>query len=63
MRHLRETTSTSLRETARHMGFSAAYISDLELGRRHWSDELIAQYKTVMGILTTANKLKKGKKS
>ena len=30
----------SLREVARRMGISAAYLSDLELGRRKWSDRL-----------------------
>jgi len=36
-RAIREKAGLSVREVARRMGFSAAYISDLELGKRHWS--------------------------
>jgi predicted transcriptional regulator len=34
-----------LREVARRMGLSAAYVSDLEKGRRIWRGELIARYR------------------
>lgn len=44
MRKLRQATGLPLREVARRMGKSAAYISDLELGRRGWSGELIRAY-------------------
>lgn len=44
MRFRRETTKLSLRETARRLGFSAAYISDLELGRRGWSSHRVNDY-------------------
>lgn len=33
-----------LRETARALGISAPYLSDLELGRRGWSPRLVAAY-------------------
>lgn len=36
MREAREKAGQSGRETAKRMGISAAYLSDLELGRRHW---------------------------
>ena len=32
----REKRGVSLRALARKMGISASYLSDLELGRRHW---------------------------
>lgn len=43
MRALREDAGHSLRSLAEEMGFSAPYISDLELGRRLWSTDLIAK--------------------
>lgn len=44
MRKLRKGAGLGLREVARKMGLSAAYISDLELGRRGWSGDLIRAY-------------------
>lgn len=44
MRKLRKEAGLGLREIARKMGFSAAYVSDLELGRRGWSGDLIRAY-------------------
>lgn len=44
MRRLRRDADLSLREVARRMDKSAAYISDLELGRRAWSKRLIDFY-------------------
>jgi len=41
MRALREDAGLSLRAVAIEMGYSAPYISDLELGRRLWSSDLI----------------------
>lgn len=46
-RHLRDARTgrqITLREVARRMGFSAAYLSDLELGRRGWDAELVKNY-------------------
>lgn len=48
MRKLRQTAGLSLREVARQMGRSAAYISDLELGRRGWNTGLIRAYEKVL---------------
>lgn len=46
MRALREKCGLSLRTVAKRMGFkSAQYISDLERGRRPWSESLIARFK------------------
>lgn len=44
MRRLRQAAGLSLREVARQMKLSAAYVSDLELGRRAWSKRLINDY-------------------
>lgn len=44
LREKREKSGLSLREVARRMGFTAPYLSDLELGRRNWSEEKVAEY-------------------
>lgn len=44
MRKLRKDAGLPLREIARRMKLSAAYVSDLELGRRGWNDGLIRRY-------------------
>jgi predicted transcriptional regulator len=48
MRKLREASGMSLRRVAELMGLSAAYISDLELGRRDWSLKLITAYEKAL---------------
>lgn len=48
MRALRKSAGLSLREVARRLDFSAAYISDLELGRRDWSEKLIKIYEKAL---------------
>ncbi len=48
MRELREASGLSLRRVAELMEFSAAYVSDLELGRREWSDKLIRAYEKAL---------------
>lgn len=40
----RKRCGTSLREVARRLRVSAAYISDLELGRRNWDDKRLCEY-------------------
>lgn len=45
MRAMRKASGNSLRSVANAMSLSAAYISDLELGRRAWSDALIERFK------------------
>lgn len=44
MRTAREAAKLSLRETARRMGVSASYLSDLELNRRHISAKAEAKF-------------------
>lgn len=41
MRSKREDTGVSLRTVATAMEISAPYLSDMELGRRGWSSEMI----------------------
>lgn len=43
-RKRRKEAGLSLREVARRMNFSVAYVSDLELGRRGWNDDLMKRY-------------------
>lgn len=45
MREHRERHGLSGREVARRMGYSAAYVSDLELDRRGWSARLVEEYR------------------
>ena len=44
MRSIRKKSGVSLREVARRMEFSAAYVSDLERGRQNWSEEKAARF-------------------
>jgi predicted transcriptional regulator len=48
MRRLRKAASLSLREVARRAGFSAPYISDLEHGRRAWSENAVMKYQEAL---------------
>ena len=38
----------SLRKLAKQLGISAAYLSDLELGRRHWTASLAEKVETAI---------------
>ena len=38
------------------MGFSAAYISDLEKGKRNWTDRLTGIYKTALAACCKESK-------
>jgi hypothetical protein len=44
LRQIREAHKLTLREVARRMKFSAAYVSDMELGRRGWDDRRVTAY-------------------
>lgn len=39
IRQRREKSGMSLRRLAKEMGYSAPFVSDLELGRRNWTEE------------------------
>lgn len=58
IRELREAKDLSLRELAKKLGgLSAAFLSDVELGRRHPSDEVLADMARALG--TTVEELRK----
>jgi len=57
IRELREKQDFSVRELARKLKLSAPFLSDVELGRRHPSDEVLEK---LAGLLaTTVEDLKK----
>jgi transcriptional regulator with XRE-family HTH domain len=57
IRELREEKDLSLREFAKKLGgLSAAFLSDIELGRRHPSDKVLVRMAQVLG--TTAEELR-----
>ncbi len=57
IRQLREDRDISLRELAKTIGVSAPFLSDVELGRRHPSDEHITALAKALG--TTRQELEK----
>ena len=57
IRELREKKDISVRELARRLTVSAAFLSDVELGRRHPSDELLGRLAHCLD--TTADELQK----
>lgn len=51
IRELRETKDLSLREFAKQLGdLSAAFLSDVELGRRFPSEKVLAKMATALGV-------------
>jgi len=50
MRRRRDELDLSLREFAKRLNCSAAFISDIELGRRHPSDKVLAEIARVLEI-------------
>jgi transcriptional regulator with XRE-family HTH domain len=57
IRELREQRDLSVRELAKKTKVSAPFLSDVELGRRHPSDDVLERIATVLG--TTSEELKK----
>lgn len=49
MRSMREDAGISIREMARRIGISPMYLSDLELGRRRFSDQLAEEFVKEIG--------------
>ena len=47
-RKLRKEAKVSLRFLAGRMGISAPSLSDMELGRRHWTEERIRQFVSLL---------------
>lgn len=50
IRELREKLDISLREFAKKLKRSAAFVSDIELGKRHPSDEVLADIASALGV-------------
>ena len=48
LRTLRLKKEIGLREMARGMGVSAPFLSDMELGKRNWTQERIDQFNEVI---------------
>lgn len=48
LRKLRESKGIQLREIARQMNFSAAYVSDVERGNRTPNDKFLRKYKAAL---------------
>lgn len=48
VRRRREAVGWTLRAAAKRIGISESYLSDLELGRRHWNADIIRK---IDGIL------------
>lgn len=53
MRRRREACAVSLRRLAIAMGFSAPHLSDLERGRRNWTQEKCDRYEIAIGQIVT----------
>lgn len=52
IRELREKQDLSVRELAKRLGVSAPFLSDVELGRRHPSDEVLSRLAGELGSTT-----------
>jgi transcriptional regulator with XRE-family HTH domain len=50
IRELRETKDLSLRELAKKLEVSAAFLSDVELGRRFPSDDVLAKMAKILAV-------------
>ncbi len=51
MRAQRKARKVSLREIAKRLKWSAAYVSDLELGRRTWTNDKCVKYGKALNAL------------
>lgn len=57
LRELRDERDLSLREFAQKLSLSATFVSDIELGKRHPSDEVLVAMSRALGV--SADDLKK----
>jgi transcriptional regulator with XRE-family HTH domain len=48
-RKVRKRKKVALRSMAKKMGISAAYLSDLERGRRNWNVDLVNRFERGLG--------------
>lgn len=56
MRAFRRTAKVSLREIARRMKVSAVFLSDLERGRRNWTQDKFEDYQKALSRRQWAEK-------
>lgn len=47
-REKREFIGLSLRRVAVRMGISMGYLCDLELGRRHWTEDMVRRFEAAL---------------
>jgi transcriptional regulator with XRE-family HTH domain len=52
IRELRKKSGVSLRDMALKMNLSAPFVSDMELGRRNWSEEKFASAQKAIAALS-----------
>lgn len=52
IRELREAHDWSVRELAKKLKLSAPFLSDVELGRRHPSDDVLERIASILGTTT-----------
>ena len=57
LRELRESKDLSVRELSKRIGVSAAFLSDVELGRRHPSEDVLSKLARELG--TTVAELRR----
>lgn len=50
LRYLRDARDISLREFALKLELSATFVSDIELGKRHPSDEVLSKMAKALGV-------------
>ncbi|MPZ29549.1 MAG: helix-turn-helix domain-containing protein [Rhodospirillales bacterium] len=50
LRELRDAKDISLREFAQMLELSATFVSDIELGKRHPSDDVLAKMGKILGV-------------
>mgnify|MGYP001589012925 CR=1 FL=1 len=61
-RERRLKAGVTLREVARRMNLTVAYLSDLELGRRGWRDDLMKRYVKAVESPRLKAELRNGRK-
>jgi len=50
LRGVRNRNAVNASRMAKMLGVSAQYLSDLELGRRNWNNELAEEYVRLLGV-------------
>lgn len=53
VKEMRQSYNCGLRELSRAVGWSATYLSDLEKGKRKWTEPKMERYMTAMRAIRT----------